>query len=215
MAFKHIMFDIDGTLVNTTKLDSKCFFDAAHQVLNQPISTNWNQYAHATDSGILTEAMTGLGIDKDHQRLQDDIKIEFLANLSQHLQQTPIKPIQGAVEAFNHLKQHPQVSISIATGGWQEGAMMKLESAGFNVSDVPFASSNDHFARTEIMKIAAQKAQVSDQKTITYFGDAPWDKRACHELQWQFVLIGERTQHHQQLDDFSNIPAMKQLLGII
>ena len=96
----------------------------------------------------------------------------------------------------------PNVSLSIATGGWAETAQMKLNSAGFDISGIPMASSNDHYSRKEIMKIALVKSKVSDIEKVTYFGDAEWDKRACKELNFNFVLVGNRFQHNQSISNF-------------
>ncbi|WP_283131967.1 hypothetical protein [Enterovibrio norvegicus] len=44
------------------------------------------------------------------------------------------------------------------------------------------ASSNDHYARIEIMKSARMRADPTNTLPITYFGDAEWDVRACQQL---------------------------------
>jgi len=78
------------------------------------------------------------------------------------------------------------VSLSIATGGWEETALLKLQSAGIDVSGIPIASSNDHYARIEIMKMARVKASACESFPVTYFGDAAWDQKACRELGYNF-----------------------------
>ena len=53
------------------------------------------------------------------------------------------------------------VAISFATGGWYESAILKLESAGIKISNIPIASANDHHSRIEIMKIAEKTTKKS------------------------------------------------------
>ena len=50
---KLVIFDIDGTLTNTSNVHQKCFvqsFADAHAISG--INTNWAEYPHMTDSGI-------------------------------------------------------------------------------------------------------------------------------------------------------------------
>ena len=53
------MFDIDGTLVNSNDFDEECYLKAAETVLSVKISSDWENYEHATDSGILNEVIKG------------------------------------------------------------------------------------------------------------------------------------------------------------
>ena len=53
-----ILFDIDGTLVQTGAADGACFAEAYRAVFSQaPASVSWDDYAHVTDWGILDEAL--------------------------------------------------------------------------------------------------------------------------------------------------------------
>jgi hypothetical protein len=117
----------------------------------------------------------------------------------------PMVPVPGAIEFIEQLRSDPKWVVSFATGGWLETALMKLKSAGFDINDLNIASSNDHFSRTEIMKIAASRTMGNRSIDFTYFGDATWDVNACNELNVNLVLVGNRTQHHQQIDDYLNL----------
>ena len=51
-----IIFDIDGTLSNTTKVDDKCFIKAFKIVFGIDISNqNWSELTNVTDWGITEE----------------------------------------------------------------------------------------------------------------------------------------------------------------
>ena len=80
--------------------------------------------------------------------------------------------------------------------------------------DIPIASSDDHYSRIEIMKKAEEKAQVQKKITRTYFGDAEWDKKASEELGFNFVLVGDRTYHHQSIPDFSDTNRALEYIGV-
>jgi hypothetical protein len=94
--------------------------------------------------------------------------------------------------------------VSIATGGWKESAILKLNSAGIKYSSIPLASSNDHYSRIEIMKLAAERASTN-QYPCTYFGDGAWDKEACNYLGYNFVLVGSKFKHNPCINNFQEI----------
>ena len=51
-----IMFDIDGTLTETMKIDEQCFVRSLADVCGfTNIKTDWAAYKHTTDSGIFHE----------------------------------------------------------------------------------------------------------------------------------------------------------------
>ena len=79
--------------------------------------------------------------------------------------------------------------IAIATGCWRESALLKLESAGFGIDGIPVVTGDDSPVRVEIMRSALNKTG-GDVQSVTYFGDAEWDQRACRELGWNFVAVG-------------------------
>lgn len=56
-----VLFDIDGTLVESCDFDTTCFQAAIKDVLGVSIDPDWSRYRHVTDSGILSEVVEGLG----------------------------------------------------------------------------------------------------------------------------------------------------------
>lgn len=106
------------------------------------------------------------------------------------------------------------MSLSIATGGWYETALMKLKFAEIDIADIPVASSNDHFSRNEIMKIAREKAMGKSNNPCTYFRVGVWDKKACKEFGFNFMLVGERTYHDQKIMNFNDLNRAMAFIGL-
>jgi hypothetical protein len=106
------------------------------------------------------------------------------------------------------------ISISLATGGWSETAKLKLASADISVIGIPMASSDDHFDRTEIMKLAAARSGVSGDCVITYFGDGQWDKNASEKLGFNFILVGDKLKHQPNIAHFASINAVLACMGL-
>lgn len=196
------MFDIDGTLVESFEFDEECYLAAVYAVLGQKMDSDWSKYKHVTDSGILDRHIEQNKLGAQRDEIHVAVKSAFTDNIRQHIGQQAVKAVSGALVFVEKLKEMSNVSLSIATGGWAETANMKLNSAGFDISGIPMASSNDHYARKEIMKIALRKSKVTNLEKVTYFGDAQWDRQACEELNINFVLLGNRFQHRQNIANF-------------
>ncbi len=208
------MFDVDGTLVKSYEFDEECFVTAASEVLGHDIDSNWDSYEHVSDAGILNEHLKRQGITSDHENIHSTVKKSFILKVQEYLSENPATEIPGASELIKKLKEHNSISISIATGGWQETALLKLQSAGVDVSGIPIASSNDHYSRTEIMKVAREKANVCSNHAITYFGDAAWDLKASSDLGYNFVLVGDRIKYEQSVQNLKNVNQVLSLIGM-
>src|SRR3982750_2655927 len=53
---KYIIFDIDGTLTNTTEIDDQCFTQAIEDTFGfYGFETNYGHYKNTTDSGIIDQ----------------------------------------------------------------------------------------------------------------------------------------------------------------
>ncbi len=202
----HIMFDIDGTLIKSFDFDEHCYMTAVKEITGHSLNGDWHTYPHVTDSGVLQHFLQQLGLQARFAEIHQQVKTLFTEMIRAHVQQTPVYEIPGAAAFVRYLKTQPGVKLSLATGGWAETARLKLTAAGIDISGMPLASSNDHYARTEIMQRALQQASTDNTPgSLSYFGDGEWDRLACHELNFNFILVGNRTRHHQQISDFRDI----------
>jgi len=200
---QHLMFDIDGTLIQSFEFDEQCYVDAIYDVFGQTLDCNWHEYPHITDTGILQSFIEKNKRQESLSQTLGLVKASFIKAINQHINNNPVAPTNGALEFFKRIKK--DFTVSIATGGWRETAELKLVSAGFDISNVAISSSNDHYARTEIMKHSLSLFNITDLSQVTYFGDAEWDKAACEKLGINFISVGDRIQHHQQICDFNEL----------
>lgn len=210
-----IMFDIDGTLVNSFEFDEQCFVEAVQEALNIDVDTCWESYPHVTDRGLLIEILKRAGHSMSIDECEAKVKPLFVKKVNAHLVKNGLEPVSGAAELIHQLKCNSKVALSLATGGWLETAMTKLHAAKIDVTGIPIASSNDHYRRTSIMRLALERSGVESSasgKTI-YFGDAVWDQAACQKLGFSFVLVGSRVQHDPSIGDFQD-RALANILGL-
>ena len=206
-----VMFDIDGTLVDSAGFDTELYVEAVRSVLDVEIDSDWNRYEHVSDSGILEQVLRETRFDNERAALATRVQQHFVGLVRNYLEAQPksVREIAGAKRLVELLRGLPDVCVGIATGGWEPTARMKLEHVGIDVSAVGFASSSDALARTEIMQLAAQRALGgATHSRATYFGDGPWDQQASRELGYDFVAIGRGVSHPVAFDDFSDSDAI-------
>lgn len=198
------MFDIDGTLVRSYDLDSICYIDAVREVTGICVDPDWSKYHHVTDAGILEEIVEVNGLSY-RKKIHEKVKAIFIKKLERSISKQSVQEIPGAASFLARLNAMSNVTVSLATGGWYETAALKLTSAGIDYSAFPMASANDSSSRTEIMKIAVSRVANAKNWPCTYFGDGIWDKRACEELGFNFILVGNRFKNQANILNFVSV----------
>ena len=226
---KYVVFDIDGTLVESFEFDEQCFTEAVLEVAGKAIDTNWEAYENVTDSGLLMEARERSNINIPLVEFEAQVKKVFIDKISSHIDLHGVRPVEGAIEIIETLNARDDIAVGLATGGWLETARLKLVAAGFgsatgsglgssvSLDEMVITSSNDHYRRTEIMQLAVSRLSKGSNTKPTrapmYFGDAPWDSKACLEIGYEFVLVGNRMEvNGLQIDHYLDQPSVNQVL---
>src|SRR5207249_4723558 len=189
-----VIFDIDGTLTETMKVDEECFVRSFVEVFGfTDIDTDWSHYPHVTDSGIFHEIYaartsrppTALDVSRFRRHF-----VELLAVASS---QSPFAPVAGADRLLSGLAQGGSHRVSLATGSWRDSARLKMASAGMCFDDYPAASADDALDRESIMRLSKQRASERYGESFActvYLGDGVWDARACRSVGIPFIGIG-------------------------
>lgn len=187
---KAIIFDIDGTLLESMAIDTELYFAAIRDVLGVvEVRPDLHDYEHVTDAGILQQLLEDNGLSSRHD-LATDFQRTFLQYLKAHVSGPSAFPtIDGSIDFFDAMRRADDTRVAIATGCWRESALLKLDSAGFDIDGVPLATCDDSPSRVDIMRTALARLGGTFD-SITYFGDAEWDRRACRTLDWNFVAVG-------------------------
>lgn len=196
---KLVMFDIDGTLTLTNEADERCFVQALQEVFGfEEINTDWASYPHCSDSAILEVLFqTQLGRSPGPAEVAS-FQSHFVALLSRSTAAQPFNPVSGAREFLGELIADSAFAVSLASGGWECSARLKLESAGLDLARLPAAFADDAHSREAIMRASLRRAEQASCRdsfdAVIYIGDGVWDARASRNLGYGFIgLAHERT----------------------
>jgi phosphoglycolate phosphatase-like HAD superfamily hydrolase len=193
-----VIFDIDGTLTQTNRVDDRCFVQAfADELGLTAINADWSCYPAVCDSGITRYLF------QEHfrraPRFDETLRLQrrFVALLEDAYQQEPenFVAVPGATQMLRSLKQEPDYKIAIATGGWQLSALLKLEKAQLNIAGLPAAFADHGITREVIIAAAMAMARAAYRQPhfshVTYVGDGVWDLRAARQLGISFLGVAQ------------------------
>ncbi len=191
---KLVIFDIDGTLIQSHPQEVACFENAIRSVMGiANINHDVQSYQHVTDLGILKECVHhALGRFPTQTEIAA-IEDEYLASFSNTIKNDPIQPIAGVHAFIETLQSMPEVALAVATGSHHRSALLKLSHVNPSLCDIPMGTSSDSDIRTTIMEVALNKAKEiytrNNFNQIIYIGDGPWDVKAVKHLQWGFIGV--------------------------
>jgi phosphoglycolate phosphatase-like HAD superfamily hydrolase len=186
-----VVFDLDGTLVDSDAFDGDLYIAAVRQVLGDvEIDASWRRYRHVTDAGVLGQIIEEHGVP-DGDRIKAQVRDLFGSMVQRHFASGgACAPVPGARDALDHLRRSGH-RVGVATGGWGHTARMKLDHAGIPAENLVIASSDDSADRVEIM-VTCLLRLGGDPAHAIYVGDGPWDLEASRKAGWAFIGVGEK-----------------------
>lgn len=214
-----VIFDIDGTLTRTNAADQHCYIRTIEAVISPDlVAFDEESFTHFTDSFIIAELFRrhkGEATPDDVQRF----KAAYLQTLQHTQAHNPdgFQAVAGAQDVFHQLPD--TWATALATGCWEESALLKLKFANIDTRQAPLATASEAQERANIVRSAIAKAEKHYQSTferIVYIGDGIWDLRTCAELGLPFVgidaeqntrkraLLGNffQMEHYQDISNF-------------
>ena len=190
-----IIFDIDGTLLHSNRVDSLCFAEAYLQVFGKEFPTiDWTYFPHVTDTSIFDTAIKqqfGRPATREDVQNQQDRFVQLL--LEKRVEDpSQFYEIPFARQTVEQLLDEGQFVLGIATGGWSCAAMIKLKHIGIPTEELHMSFADDKWTREEIIEASISSAQKKHEHIdrIVYVGDAIWDVQTTRRM--NIPLIGVR-----------------------
>jgi phosphoglycolate phosphatase len=183
-----ILFDIDGTLLNTGGAGARAFRTALLEVFGTAGPIEGHSFAGKTDPQIARELMTAAGVDEyEILRGLEALWEVYLRDLPDELAQARIEVCPGIPPLLERLEARSRgTALGLLTGNIQPGAQLKLDTAGIGFERfVVGAFGSDHAERPALPAVAVERAEQRfghrfAGRDIVIIGDTPLDI-ACGE----------------------------------
>jgi phosphoglycolate phosphatase-like HAD superfamily hydrolase len=183
-----VLWDIDGTLVDSARLGLEAFYEAFEQVTgSQP--RDMVPFAGRTDLEIAHDMLEDAGVPATDELLErfEEALVEAMAARHEELARRG-RAMPGVREALERLHGEPDVVQSLLTGNVERNALVKLSAFGL-ARYVDFAAGaygSDHRVRGELVAIARDRAEKRhglrlDPRDVVLVGDTPLDIAAARE----------------------------------
>ncbi len=187
-----IIFDIDGTLVYSNRIDSLCFAETYRTIYHKEFpSIDWRRYPHVTDTTIFDSV-----IQEHFQRPSDPEEVRvfqdhFVGLIQKKRVSEPeaFQEVPGARQAILNLLEHPEYEVGIATGGWERPARVKLTHVDIPHERIQLRGGDDLIRREDIIQHVIDQSVNGGTRfrKMVYIGDAIWDVQTTRNMQMDFI----------------------------
>ena len=177
---KLILFDIDGTLIQTGGAGVKAFGEAFAMEFRIPGGTQHLSFAGRTDTGLVRELFAHHGIEPTPGNFERffDCYVFWLDHLLEQLRGRTCPGAESFLEQLATLPVPPR--LGLLTGNIRLGAELKLRHFGLWEGFETGAFGDDHHNRNELARIARDRGrrhlrQPLRDDEILVIGDTPLD----------------------------------------
>ena len=185
-----VLFDIDGTLLNSGGVGRASMQRALSEVFGSPGDSSY-RYDGKTDKQIVRDVMRLEGHSDEHIDARMSFLIDrYLDGLREGIESRKfhVRPLPGVVEILDALEARDDVVLGLLTGNVEAGARAKLSAAGIDPDRFRVnAFGSDHEHRPRLPAIAQRRfgealgSEVVGEKVVV-IGDTPADIECGREL---------------------------------
>ncbi len=226
MTTRLLLFDIDGTLIDSGGAGIQSLKDVLQQKFGISDDLHGVEIAGKTDTGIVHQILRKqkIAIDDATTAAFLDLYIEFLAR-ELPLRKGTILP--GVQELLLRLQERPQNVLGLLTGNLERGAKLKLSHYGLWDFFEFGAFADDHHDRNELGPFAQRRAREKHAinfaaAAIDVIGDTPHDIACGKAIGARTIAVATGSFAREQLaehkpdrivDDFSEVEEVMSELG--
>jgi phosphoglycolate phosphatase len=201
---KLVLFDIDGTLMDTDGAGNASFVHALSTVFDRPFSAEGYSASGKTDTQIAMELATQFGVpEAEFQPHLEAVRTLYLEGLKSEIEKIEPTVFTGVRELVASVSENPTCVTGLLTGNFEPAGWMKV--GRIDLSD-PFemgAFGDDAPARHYLPDKAVVNAleltgQTFSEKEIVIIGDTPNDVACGRHLNVTSIAVA--TGHYSEGD---------------
>ncbi|HEV7595123.1 MAG TPA: HAD hydrolase-like protein [Gemmatimonadaceae bacterium] len=214
-----VLFDIDGTLLNSQGMGRASMQRALKEVFGSPGNPSY-RYDGKTDKQIVRDTMRLEGHSDDHiDSRMDQLIALYLEGLRVGARsgKFSVRPLPGVVEILDALEERDDVVLGLLTGNIEPGARIKLTAAGINPDRFRVnAFGSDHEHRPELPAIAQRRASetlglsIAGERLVV-IGDTPADIECGRSLGARSIAVASGHYTVEQLQSHNPYAAIPSL----
>ena len=187
-----VLWDIDGTLVDSAGHGRHAFDDAFEAVVGRPLAGEF-EFAGRTDHQIALTMLEGVEEAGGHlPKLLEELESGLARR--KHLIRAEGRAYPGVPEALAAIAARDDLAQSLLTGNLRANALVKL--AAFDLErwldfEIGAYGSDPHEARSDLVAIARERAEAKLSEPIepVLVGDTPLDVQAAREAGARAVAV--------------------------
>src|SRR5437660_411150 len=174
-----LLFDIDGTLVNTGGAGVESLKRTVHNRFGVKDDLRDIEIAGKTDRAIIRDILRKYQLDPMEENITS-FACEYIAGLPLSLSHARGRVLPGIQQLLGQLKPRPHIVLALLTGNLQEGAKLKLQHYGLWDFFEFGAFADDHHDRNELGAFAKERARTRhghdfDAADVDVIGDTKHD----------------------------------------
>jgi phosphoglycolate phosphatase-like HAD superfamily hydrolase len=174
-----LLFDIDGTLVNTGGAGIKALKLIVHERFGAKDDLRDIEIAGKTDRAIIRDILRKYQVEPAEENIAEFAE-DYIRGLAPSLSRSHGKILPGIQPLLERLKPQPNIVLALLTGNLQHGARLKLQHYGLWDFFQFGAFADDHHDRNELGAVARERAQRKhghdfDVADIDVIGDTNHD----------------------------------------
>ncbi|HUG67321.1 MAG TPA: HAD hydrolase-like protein [Pirellulaceae bacterium] len=199
-----LLFDIDGTLINTGGAGGTALIEAFREDfgIDDPAEV---PFSGRTDRGIGTNLFEQHGIDdslENWRRLRDG----YVARLPVHLSQRNGRVLDGVLRLLERLRSREAVAIGLLTGNLEDGARIKLSHFGLFEQFTFGGFGDEHRHRDDVAGVALAAAKqyangTFDPSRVWVIGDTPLDISCARSIDAKVLAVATGLHPAKELAD--------------
>jgi phosphoglycolate phosphatase-like HAD superfamily hydrolase len=193
-----VLFDIDGTLLDSGGAGRRALLRAVSEALGGPIDGDGERVAFAgrTDPAILRSILTAHGSESVPAERAERIFARYVSLLEEELYDPAIGRLHdGVLDLLERLDREPDFRVELLTGNIEAGARVKLARFGIDGFFRYGAYGSDAEERDLLVPIARARAAALERTDladapIVVVGDTPLDVRCARAGSARVLAVG-------------------------
>jgi phosphoglycolate phosphatase len=172
-----ILFDIDGTLLNSNGAGQSGFVAAGRQLYGKHFTLDGISLAGRLDRLILNDALDHAEVPLN-QRDEDRFRDAYVAAIRAEFKtgRRVCKALNGALTLVDQVVKNAGMTCGLLTGNWCESGRIKLEAAGYDLDAFEVQSwAGDADDRPGLVAVALDRWGRGSGGDAIIVGDTPHD----------------------------------------